>query len=191
MDKLTLGKCLRHFKKIIIHKYWVFYYCCFARLYWRGIKHDLSKFSPVEFFESARYYKGDSSPIEEIKRQWGYSRAWLHHRSRNSHHYEMWTDNYDLGVTTIRMPYSDALELICDFLGAGRAYYGKSFTMKKELEYWENRKKTFPNMKIHPDTKDFIDKMLNRLYEDGTAYCLETSVSYSIYLDCLNHNVVV
>ena len=63
--------------------------------------------------------------------------------------------------------------------------------MKKELEYWENRKKTFPNMKIHPDTKDFIDKMLNRLYEDGTAYCLETSVSYSIYLDCLNHNVVV
>lgn len=177
--------------KILKHKFWVSYYCNFAGLYWQGIVHDLSKLSFTEFWESVRYYDGKVSPIEIRKKKWGYSNAWLHHRGRNKHHYEVWTDNYDWGVTTIRIPYKYALELICDFLGAGRAYYGDSFTPQKELEYWENRKKNNPNMKIHPDTKKFIDTMLNIFVEEGTPYFLKTERSYGVYLDCIEHDVVV
>ena len=191
MERVELKNILLHLVKILKHKYWVMYYCCFARLYWQGIVHDLSKFSPTEFLESVRYYNGYVSPIEARKKKWGYSKAWLHHRGRNKHHYEFWTDNYDKGVTTIRMPYEYALEMVCDFLGAGRAYYGKDFTPKKELEYWENKKKDSPDMKIHPDIKSFMDKMLNIFVEDGTPYFLETDRSYKVYLDCLEHDVVV
>ena len=35
-----------HFKKICKHKYWVGRYCFKMGLYWQGIAHDLSKFSP-------------------------------------------------------------------------------------------------------------------------------------------------
>ena len=62
---------LRHFKTICVHKFWVGYYCFKAGLYWQGIVHDLSKFSPIEFIESAKYYQGDSSPIVACKKEIG------------------------------------------------------------------------------------------------------------------------
>lgn len=48
---MKLKNIFLHFKKICVHKYWVRYYCFKAGLYWQGIIHDLSKFSPVEFWE--------------------------------------------------------------------------------------------------------------------------------------------
>lgn len=54
----------RHFKKICIHKYWVFYYCCKTGIPSQGITHDMSKFSPIEFWEGVKYYQGDISPID-------------------------------------------------------------------------------------------------------------------------------
>ena len=78
---------LKHFKKICIHKYWVAHYCFKCGLYWRGIKHDMSKFSPIEFWESVKYYQGDRSPIDAAKEDKGWSAAWMHHKGRNTHHY--------------------------------------------------------------------------------------------------------
>lgn len=46
----------RHFKKVCIHKRWVFYYCCKVGIPFQGLVHDLSKFSPTEFWESVKYY---------------------------------------------------------------------------------------------------------------------------------------
>ena len=48
-------KAWKHFKKIFVHKYWVFRYCCKAGIPVQGLLHDLSKFSPVEFFESVKF----------------------------------------------------------------------------------------------------------------------------------------
>lgn len=59
----------KHLKKICTHKYWVFYYCLKAGIPIQGLLHDMSKFSPVEFFESVKYYQGNSSPIEACKKQ--------------------------------------------------------------------------------------------------------------------------
>ena len=55
---MKIKNCFLHFKKICIHKYWVGYYCFKLGIPWRGIKHDLSKFSPIEFWESVKYYQG-------------------------------------------------------------------------------------------------------------------------------------
>ena len=52
----------------------------------RGLLHDMSKYSPIEFFESVKYYQqGKRSPIEAAKEDKGYSNAWFHHRGRNKY----------------------------------------------------------------------------------------------------------
>lgn len=104
----------KHLKTILIHKYWVAKYCFQLGLYWRGLTHDFSKFHPIEFLESVKYYTGTSSPINECKTDKGYSLAWQHHKGHNSHHYEYWIDLLDIGGEPIKMPKDDLKELICD-----------------------------------------------------------------------------
>lgn len=153
--KITLKNTLAHFKKICVHKFWVAYYCFKAGLYWQGITHDLSKFSWVEFWESVKYYQGTSSPINACKEDKGYSLAWQHHKGRNPHHYEYWTDRYDDGTVAIEMPYKYTIELICDWFGAARAYLGKDFTYQGEYKWLVNKlKNTHP--KIHENTAKYV-----------------------------------
>lgn len=158
--KITLKKTLAHFKTICIHKFWVAYYCFKCGLYWQGITHDLSKFSWTEFWESVRYYQGISSPINACKVDNGYSQAWQHHKGRNPHHYEYWTDNYDIGTTTIPMPYKYAVELLCDYLGAARAYMKENFSFENEYNWWQVKKRV---AKMHPQTGVFVSNVLNDL----------------------------
>ena len=68
-------KFYKHLWTIIKHKHYVFIYACRCGIPWRGLVHDLSKFSPVEFFESVKYYNGVCSPINEAKSHKGYSKA--------------------------------------------------------------------------------------------------------------------
>lgn len=148
----------KHFKKICKHKYYVGKYCFHYGLYWQGLTHDLSKFSPTEFFESVKYYQGNRSPIDACKEDKGYSMAWLHHKGRNKHHYEYYIDNLDYGGQPLQIPFKYALELICDYLGAGHAYMGKNFSYIKEYEWWLNKKKL--PLAMHNQTKTFIDLVL-------------------------------
>ena len=158
--KITIKNTISHFRKICIHKYWVAKYCFKAGLYWQGITHDLSKFSPIEFWESVRFYQGTSSPINAAKEAQGYSLAWQHHKGRNPHHYEHWTDNYDSGTTCIEMPYKYAVELICDYLGAGKAYLGDKFTYTGEYNWWIEKRKV---AKMHPYTANFVSVVFETL----------------------------
>ena len=158
-------KFIKHLKKIIEHKRNVAYYCFMCGLYWQGIIHDLSKFSPTEFGESVQYYVGNDSPINVCKKLNGYSNAWFHHKGRNKHHWEYWVDNLGTGMTAHKMPYKYALEMVCDYLGAGRAYVGKDkFTIDGEYGWWlRNREK----MVLHPDTRRFIDTMFTHMKFNG------------------------
>ena len=150
-----------HFGKICKHKWWVFYYCCKAGIPWRGFMHDWSKFSPVEFWESVKYYQGTSSPIDAAKKDKGWSKAWMHHKGRNRHHYEYWQDHFDQGGRPVKMPYKDALEMLCDYIGAGRAYMGKDFTFEKEYQWWCNKCKN--PLAMHEDNVDFITRSFSQL----------------------------
>ena len=85
---MKLSNIFKHFALVVRHKHKVFINCAKCGIPLRGLLHDLSKFSPTEFFESARYYKGFRSPIGVCRREKGVSLAWLHHKGRNKHHLE-------------------------------------------------------------------------------------------------------
>ena len=60
---------IKHFKTITYHKWQVLKGCFAVGLYWRGLCHDLSKYSPSEFFIGAKYYQGNRSPIDACKEE--------------------------------------------------------------------------------------------------------------------------
>ena len=161
-----MNKAVRHLKTIITHKKFVFLNCVKAGIPIRGLLHDLSKFSPTEFVESVKYYQGNDSPINACKKANGYSKAWMHHKGRNSHHYEYWQDNFDQGGNPLQMPYKDALELVCDYISAGMAYGKKNFTYQREYEWWQ--KKISKPIAMHPQTKIFVDMMLKEMARENS-----------------------
>jgi hypothetical protein len=131
---------------------------------WQGIWHDMSKFSPVEFWESVKYYTGTSSPIDACKKDKGVSMAWMHHKGRNPHHYEYWQDNFDHGGHPVEMPWKYKVEMLCDYLGAARAYMGKNFSYTAEYEWWTNKMK-LPRA-MHENDKDYIATIFYTLKVD-------------------------
>ena len=152
--KLTLRNIFGHWKTVRAHRKWVRHYCRLCGITWRGWKHDLSKYSPIEFFESARFWTGTSSPINEAKKYYGWSRAWLHHKGRNSHHYEYYIDNFDDGGIARLMTMNDFVELVCDYLGAAKAYMGDYFSYTGERTWWLNKRE---KCAMHPKNKLMLD----------------------------------
>lgn len=176
---LTVTNAAKHFMKINTHKFHVAKYCFAAGLYKQGITHDLSKFSPTEFLESIKYYQGDSSPILAAKDDMGYSLAWQHHKGRNLHHYEYWQDDFDHGGRPLKMPFRYALELVCDYLGAGEAYMGKNFSFQAEYDWWID-KKSKP-IAMHPQTMAFVEAMLCEIKNENSAAPLCKEHAYQVY----------
>ena len=73
-------KAWQHFKTITHHRHLVRKECFRVGLYWQGLTHDLSKYSPTEFLVGAKYYQGTRSPNNAEREAIGYSTAWLHHK---------------------------------------------------------------------------------------------------------------
>lgn len=156
-----------HLKTVLVHKYWVLHYASRLGYPWRGLVHDISKFSPEEFFEGVKYWNGKRSPILVAKYLNGISYAWLHHRGRNKHHYEYWIDKLDNGGVPQKMPFKYVIEMICDWFGACRAYEGNTNNIfEKEYVWWCSRSEY---VKVHNETKKLIHKIMWNLkeYEDG------------------------
>ena len=183
-------KFFKHLKTVLKHKFYVGYYCFLFGIPIQGILHDLSKFSPVEFFESVKYYQGTSSPIDACKKANGWSKAWMHHKGRNKHHYEYWMDNFDNGGTPLLMPFKYALEMLCDYLGAGRAYMGKKFTYKDEYNWWVN--KSSKPIAMHPDILQFIDDALHYLAdrESEDPYVFKIT-KYDVQFILFRYHIIV
>lgn len=134
---------IKHFNLVNKHRFVVFKLCVLAGIPFRGLVHDLSKYSPTEFFEGVKYYNGRMSPIILAKRKKGYSRAWLHHKGRNKHHAEYWYDPRSRNKTPM-IPYKYTVELICDNLAAGIIYKGKKWKKDTQIAYWYKSKKELP-----------------------------------------------
>ena len=175
-----IKNALGHTRNIITHKWWAFYYACKLGIPFRGFMHDWSKFSPVEFFEGAKYYRESSSPIPACKEANGYSLALQHHKGRNPHHYEYWIDNVDNGGTPIKIPYKYVLEMVADYLAAGKTYQGKNFTFKSEYEWWKSQRQL---RNMHEDTKMFLDIVFSYLMMYGFDDDLIYFASEYIYTD--------
>lgn len=174
---MKLKNIIKHFILITHHKWVVFKLCCKIGEPWRGFLHDFSKYSPTEFWESAKYYVGTYSPITEAKKDKGYSEAWLHHKGRNRHHAEYWVDDRAPDSTPI-MPYKYAVEMICDKLAAGIIYQGKNWTKEYELEYW---KKEREHMRLNPKIQNFVTEVLEQVAENGIDTTLKKKNIYGLY----------
>ena len=82
-----------HLTTVMKHRRMVIYHAFKVGIPMRGILHDLSKYSPSEFFCGVKYYTdGSRSPNEAEREDKGYSAAWMHHKGRNKHHFEYWVD---------------------------------------------------------------------------------------------------
>jgi len=156
-------KVVGHFCTITHHKWLVFKLCVRAGIPWRGFMHDWSKYSPTEFWESVKYYTGKRSPIFYCKQENGYSKAWLHHKGRNKHHYEYWYD-YTAPEQTPIIPYKYAVEMICDTFAAGITYKGKEWTQSYQKEYWERTKHL---VKLNPKIFNLLTDVYDQVAEKG------------------------
>ena len=126
MNKLKNG--WNHFQTITEHKWLVMQGCFRVGLYRQGILHDLSKYTPEEFRTGVLYFQGNRSPNAAEKEAVGYSRAWLHHKGRNKHHYEYLIDlavDKSEGLQGMKMPVRYVIEMFMDRIAASKVYAGK------------------------------------------------------------------
>ena len=160
---------IKHFMTITRHRHKVMYHCLRCGILWQGMRHDLSKYSPTEFLPGARFYLGDRSPTEGERREYGYSKAWMHHKGRNKHHFEYWTD-YDLRtklMTPVKMPLKYVKEMFCDRVAASKIYMKDKYDDGAPLAYFLRAKKT---RAIHPETSDLLENLLTMLRDKGEDY---------------------
>ena len=159
----------RHFITITQHRHMVIKHCVMAGIPFKGLGHDLSKYSPIEFINSIKYYTGTCSPNVLERQKTGASKAWMHHQGRNTHHFEYWIDyNAEAGRRIpIRMPLRSVIEMFCDRVAASKIYLGESYNQTCPYDYFL---KNLHSYEIHADTADFLGKLLKMLAEKGEKY---------------------
>ncbi len=145
--------------------------CFRAGLYWQGLMHDLSKYSPTEFLVGAKYYQGDRSPNNAEREDKGVTLAWLHHKGRNKHHMEYWIDYSLKGeadpMVGMKMPERYVVEMFVDRVSASKNYLKEQYTDASPLEYFQRGVKHYL---IHPETKRLLQGLLRMNAEKGEDY---------------------
>lgn len=128
----TANPYLAYLRYVCRHKFFVFLYCCTLGIPWRGLTHDLSKFTPSEFGPYARFFFGPPTPHGDARRA-AFMHAWHFHYARNPHHWEHWVQpregrsgvvakmlrTYAISGTPIGVEQADdasTLEMIADWL---------------------------------------------------------------------------
>lgn len=156
---------LKHFHTVNKHRFHVFINCTRCGFLWRGLVHDLSKYSPTEFITSAKYYQGTRTPIhaERLDNEY-YSHAFVHHTAKNRHHYEYWVDFFRHNLVLSPIPYPFAVEYCCDVISASQVYNGKNFNRSLPLDYFQKAKHM---ALMHPATIAFVIEVLSRYKETG------------------------
>lgn len=157
---------IKHFITITRHRHRVIVACFRCGIGLQGLGHDLSKYTPAEFLPGMRYYTGYKSPNDTERRLFGYSSAWMHHKGRNKHHYEYWSD-FDIQsgrYAPVPMPRRYVAEMFCDRVAASQIYLGKEYEPSYPLAYYLNGA---DRRNIHPKTGEEIEFLLRMLAERG------------------------
>ena len=157
---------IKHFRTITSHRHKVMQGCVRVGLYWQGLTHDLSKYSPTEFWQGAKYWEGVRSPNAKAREVEGWSTAWMHHKGRNKHHYEYWTD---LSVKTrqyepVPMPPRYLVESVMDRIAACKTYRGKDYNDGAALDYL---RKAQESPLLHKQTYQELEMILTMLRDKG------------------------
>lgn len=168
MDKkVFLHHLIGHLRTINAHKRMVCRHCFKVGLYKQGLLHDLSKYSPVEFWVGVKYYQGNRSPNSAQREIEGISTAWLHHKGRNKHHYEYWIDysgNGDVQMVGMKMPVKYVVEMFCDRVAASKIYNKESYQDGDSLAYYMKGRGKYI---MHKETESLLYELLLMLKEKG------------------------
>lgn len=162
-------KPLQHFMTIHEHRKLVRQGCFRVGLYWQGLTHDLSKYTPSEFLVGAKYYQGYRSPNNAERERKGFSSAWLHHKGRNKHHFEYWIDyclksDADKIMIPSKMPNKYLVEMYMDRVAASATYNKGHFTYDMPLRYYNRGK---DHKMIEDSTRRELEKLLSMLAQKG------------------------
>ena len=164
---MSMQGAWNHFRTITRHRHLVIRHCWKAGIFWQGLRHDLSKYSPTEFLPGARYYQGNRSPNEKEREVLGYSVAWMHHKGRNKHHMEYWID-YGMpsepAMVGMRMPDNYVVEMFIDRMSASKNYQKEKYTDRSALEYYLQGKNRHI---MHPEVRELLEKLLYMLADEG------------------------
>jgi hypothetical protein len=170
-----LKNAWHHLATVSLHKWLVFELCLRCGIPLQGIVHDLSKFSPDEFLVGIHYYQGTRSPNAAERHEKGFSRAWIHHKGRNKHHYEYWTDMREGGDGTLYgnlIPTRYVVEMFCDRIAASKVYSKDAYCDSSPLEYFQ-RELSAGNLPFHPDSAAFLYVLLEHLAKHGEDETLD------------------
>ena len=161
-----MGKGWQHLITITHHRHLVRKGCFAVGLYWQGLTHDLSKYMPTEFKVGAKYFQGNRSPNGAEREDKGYSEAWMHHKGRNRHHWEYWTDlNLELGqYAPVPMPRRYLAEMVMDRIAACKVYQGKDYTDGSALAYLLKGRE---RIRMHRQTQQELEYILTMLRDQG------------------------
>lgn len=178
--KMYIKAELKHLLIVAKHRWVVLQQCARCGYFWQGLTHDLSKLSRAEFVSSARYFQGDRSPIEAEKAAQGYSAAWLHHKGRNPHHWEYWTDfdEWDGHVIANKIPYRYVVEMVCDWIGAGMVYSQDKWTQSEPLDYYDKVRK---GRHFHEETELLLRFFLEVIKDYGLDKFYEVARSERLH----------
>ncbi len=158
-----------HLSTINHHRKLVRRSCFQVGLYRQGLLHDLSKYSPSEFWVGVKYFQGDRSPNNAEREDIGYSSAWLHHQGRNKHHYEYWRDYMVTpdgpAILPVPMPDRYIVEMCMDRIAACKTYQKDRYTDASPLKYYQNGAKR-GNL-LHPQTAEKLEMLLTMLAQKG------------------------
>lgn len=156
----------KHFLTITHHRHLVMLGCFRIGLIRQGLLHDLSKYSPTEFLTGAKYYQGIRSPNAAEREDKGFSEAWMHHKGRNPHHYEYWTDlNRDTRrYESVHMPRKYIAEMVMDRRAACMIYQGNGYSQASPLTYFlrSNEREL-----MHPQTRRELEFLLTMMCNKG------------------------
>lgn len=170
-SRMTPEKAIGHFKTITEHKVQVMKLCFEVGLYYQGVMHDMSKYTPTEFLAGCRYYQnGKRSPNNGEREAIGYSSAWMHHKGRNRHHFEFWLDYTAKPIegkppmVPVQMPRRYVAEMLMDRIAASKTYLKENYTRHEPLNYFQRgRARTI----MHPQTARELERMLKILDKRG------------------------
>lgn len=162
-----MNKFFGHLHTVNTHRRLVRKACFKMGLYWQGLTHDLSKYSPTEFLPSVKYFDGTHSPTQDERLDIGYSAAWLHHQGRNRHHFEYWQDYspQHRGIKyPVPMPMKYVAEMVADRYAACKTYNKDKYTQKDALAYFQRSK---DKIMMHEDTKALLEDILTVMANEG------------------------
>lgn len=178
-----MGNLAKHLKTVRTHRKYVRKMCWKLGLFWQGLTHDLSKYSPTEL-SIYKYYIGTKSPHEVCRNTNGYSPSWMHHYHKNKHHWHYWLDIEDWPnkVAAAKMPYKYVVEAFCDMVGASKAYgrNNPDWTEKAVWDYWVNKCKG--KRLMHKTSEYLLEKLLWNYYQLGEKRFIENYRSIKKYL---------